>query len=303
MTATSERLGQIEQVAEGVYAYVQPDGGWCVNNAGVVVSGGESAVIDTAATERRALGLKAAATTVGAGRPSVLVNTHHHSDHTFGNVFFAPETLIVANEPTRAGIIENGLNLQQLWRDVEWGAVGVRPPVVTFEESLTVRIGGLRLELITVGPAHTVADTVVWIPQRRVLFTGDVVMSEVTPFTLMGSISGSVAALETLRRLDPAVVVPGHGPVAGPEVIDANLAYFHRIRDLVAGGAGRTPLEIAAAAGAGPFAGWLDSERLVPNIRRGLAEAQGLPPGVPLDILEAFGEMVTFTGAAPACHA
>lgn len=297
--------GHLEQVADGVHAYVQPPGGWCVNNAGIVVDGGACAVVDTAATRARADGLRAATRTLHPAEPGLLINTHHHSDHTFGNSVFAPETLIVANERTRTQIIDNDLHLQQLWPDVPWGDVGVRPPTLTFDESLTVRVGGLRLELFTVGPAHTAADLVVWIPDRRVLFAGDVALSKVTPFTLMGSVRGSLTALEQLRELEPDVVVPGHGPVAGPEVLDANIAYFRWVAELVrAGERDRlSALDIARAAEPRLFSSWLDRERLVANIRRGLEEAAGLAPGAPLDIGTAFAEIIAFHGSLPTCHA
>lgn len=305
MDGSARMAARLQRVADGVHAYVQPPGGWCVNNAGIVVDGGQCAVVDTAATRARADGLRAAVRTLYPAEPALLVNTHHHSDHTFGNVAFAPETLIVANERTRTQIIDNDLHLQQLWPDVPWGDVGVRPPTLTFDEALTVRVGGLRLELFTVGPAHTAADLVIWIPDRRVLFAGDVALSQVTPFTLMGSVRGSLAALERLRRLEPDVVVPGHGPVTGPEVLDANIAYFRWVAELVHAGERdrRTALDIARDAEPGPFRTWLDGERLVANVRRGLAEAAGLAPGEPLDIGAAFAEIIAFNGSLPTCHA
>lgn len=302
---TRTRPATVEEVAEGVHAFVQLPGGWCVNNAGIVIDGSDSLVVDTAATEARTRALRAAVNLLGPAEPGVIVNTHHHSDHTFGNALFGPATQIVSHETTREQIIDNGLNLQQLWPDVPWGEVGVRPPTITFEDRLTLRVGGLVLELITVGPAHTATDVVVWIPARRVLFAGDVIMSSVTPFTLMGSVDGSLHALELLRRLGPEVVVAGHGPVAGPEVIEANLAYFRWLRELAEAGQrdGLSTVEAARRADLGRFAGWLDSERLVANLRRCYAELDGLAPGAPLDILAAFGELAEFHGGVPVSHA
>lgn len=296
---------RLEQVADGVYAYVQPDGGWCLNNAGVLVADGRSLLIDTAATERRILLLREAVASVADGEPDVIVNTHHHSDHTFGNSFFGPRTTIIAHEQTRSESAAAGLGITALWPDVAWGAVSVRLPTVTFAESLSLHVGGLRAELFHPGPAHSTNDTVVWLPEERVLFTGDIAMSHVTPYVLMGSVAGSLAALGRLIELGPRVVVPGHGPVGGPEILEKTRSYLTWVAELdrVAAATGLTPLQAARAADLGPFADLIDSERLVSNLHRARLEGAGARPGAPIDVLASFREMVEYHGGPPACHA
>ncbi|MFF9778143.1 MBL fold metallo-hydrolase [Streptomyces sp. NPDC013978] len=296
----------LTEVADGVYAFVQPDGGWCLNNAGLVVGeGGHSVLVDTAATETRARQLRAEVLRRTATPPRTVVNTHFHGDHTFGNHLF-PEAVVVAHERTRSDMAAAGLHLTSLWPDVCWGDIELVLPEVTFRDALTLHAGGVRVELLHLGPAaHTTNDTVVWLPEQRVLFTGDLVMSGVTPFCVMGSVSGSLDALERMRRLDPLVVVPGHGPVGGPETLDANAAYFHWLRDLARQGVaeGTTPLELARAIGPGPFAGLLDAERLVPNLHRAYAEEHGAAAGQELDIPALFQEMTAYNGGLPVCRA
>lgn len=297
--------GSLRPVAEGVYAFVQPDGGWCLNNAGLVASRGLAVLVDTAATETRTRRLREQVERVVPGGPDFVVNTHFHGDHTFGNGQFTERAVIVAHEGTRADTAEAGLGLRQLWPDVEWGATPLTLPTVTFRDALTLHAEDLRVELLQVGPAHTASDVVAWVPERSVLFTGDVVWSQVTPYVLMGSVSGSLRALERLRALRPATVVPGHGPVGGPELIDATEAYLRRLQELAEAGrrAGRTPLETARAADLGPFATLVDPERLVGNLHRAWAELDGLPPGARLDVGASFREMVAFHGRLPECHA
>lgn len=294
----------VQELASGVYAYLQPDGGWCLNNAGILTSGGEAAVIDTAATLARARTLRE--TVVGlAGRPPrVVVNTHFHGDHTFGNCVFADEALIIAHEGTREQVLAAGLHLQGLWPDVEWGEVTVTPPNLLYRDHTTLHIGGILAELIRLGPAHTSDDTVVWLPEQSVLFTGDLVMSGVTPFCPMGSLSGSLEAIDQLRALGARTIVTGHGPVAGPEVFDTAVDYLRWVQRLAADGlaAGLTPVEVAAETDLGRFGELLDSERLVPNLYRGYAEAVGAIGDV-LDIGEVFGEMIRHHGRLPSCHA
>lgn len=294
----------LEEVAEGVFVCVQPDGGWCLNNAGIVTAGGECALVDTAATEARALRLRELAATVCAEPPRTVVNTHFHGDHTFGNAFF-PEAVVVAHRGTRTEMAAAGLHLTGLWPDVHWGKLSVRLPAVTFREHLTLYAGDIRMELLRLGPAHSPNDTVVWLPDQRVLFAGDLAMSGVTPFVLMGSVAGSIGALERLRSLGARTVVPGHGPVCGPEVLDENLDYLRWVARSARSGvaSGLTPGELARRTGAGRFSSWLDSERLLPNLRRGYAEERGGPLGESLDISALFAEMVAFHGRLPTCHA
>ncbi|MEU3355977.1 MBL fold metallo-hydrolase [Streptomyces sp. NPDC037389] len=292
------------EVADGVFAHVQPDGGWCLNNAGLIVSAGRSALVDTVATESRARALRAAALSVAPAAPAIVVNTHFHGDHTFGNFLF-PEALIVGHETTRAWMARAGLHLTGLWPGVDWGALRPVLPELTFRDRLALYVGDTAAELLSFGPAHTEADTVVWLPRQRVLFAGDLVMNGVTPFCPMGSVAGSLEALDALRALGPEVVVPGHGPVAGPGVLDDNAAYLRRLLRLARDGlaAGLDPLGVARAAGPGPYGGWVDAERLVPNLFRAYAEERGEARGGRLDMDELFARMAEFHGGPPVCHA
>ncbi|MDN3295403.1 MBL fold metallo-hydrolase [Streptomyces ficellus] len=295
----------LRPVADGVYAFVQPDGGWCLNNAGLVVGEERSVLVDTAATQARTRRLRAEVERLVPDGPDYVVNTHFHGDHTFGNGQFAPRSVIVAHEGCRADTAEAGLGLRHLWPDVEWGETPLTLPSLTFRDTLTVHAGNLRIELLHVGPAHTANDVVVWVPERSVLFTGDVVWSGVTPYVLMGSISGSLRALDRLRALGAETVVPGHGPVGGAELLDATEAYLRWVRELAENGVRRrlSPLRAAEEADLGAFARLVDSERLVGNLHRAYAELEGLAPGARIDVLASFKEMVAYHGGLPACHA
>ncbi|WP_329316663.1 MBL fold metallo-hydrolase (plasmid) [Streptomyces sp. NBC_00073] len=297
--------GGVVEVGDGVHAYVQPAGGWCLNNAGILVDGGHSALVDTAATESRARRLRGAVLRLAGRAPRALVNTHFHGDHTYGNFVF-PEALTIGHERTRTMVRAAGLHMAGLWPDVCWGDIEITPPELTFRDRTTLHVGSIRAELIHIGPAaHTTDDTVVWLPDQGVLFTGDIVMNGVTPFCVMGSVAGSLRALDRLRELGATTVVPGHGPVGGPELLDANAEYLRWVQCLAREGsaAGLTPLELARATGPGPYAELLDTERLLPNLHRGYAEEQGLPEGSPLDIGALFQEMTEFHGRPLECHA
>ncbi|MET7515748.1 MBL fold metallo-hydrolase [Streptomyces sp. NPDC005480] len=300
-------LGRAVEVGEGVHAYLQPPGGWCLNNAGIIVSGGESALVDTTATEARARHLRATALELNPAAPRAVVTTHFHGDHAFGNFVF-PEAVVIGHERTRTEMMAAGLHLTGLWPDVVWGGIELAPPTVTYRDRLTLHVGTIRAELEHTGPAHTSNDTVVWLPGQQVLFTGDLVMNGVTPFCLMGSIAGSLAALGRLRAFGATTVVPGHGPVCGPEAFDAVEGYLRLVQRLAQEGlrAGLTPIQTARGAHLGRYADLLDPERLAPNLRRAYAELEGLPADAPLPMSErqaALGEMIEFNGGPPCCLA
>ncbi|EIV93545.1 MBL fold metallo-hydrolase [Frankia sp. QA3] len=295
---------RLEEVADGVHAFLQPDGGWCLNNAGVIVEKDTTVLVDTAATETRARRLRDLVGDVAQISPRIIVNTHAHGDHTFGNFVF-PEAAVVGNEQTRAEVIEVGLHLMGLWPDVDWGGVELIPPDVTFADSMTLHLGEHVAQLRSFGPAHTCCDTIVWLPRQRVLFTGDLVLSGVTPLILTGSIAGLRSAVATLRTLDAETIVPGHGAVGGPELLDVTERYLDWLMDLARAGLteGLAPLDIARNADLGEFAEFVDSERLVPNLYRACDELRGEGHGDVVQVDDIFRAMVELHGRLPTCHA
>ncbi|MFJ3912434.1 MBL fold metallo-hydrolase [Streptomyces vinaceus] len=294
------------QPAAGVYAYVQPDGGWCLNNAGFVSDGGRTLLIDTAATERRALALREAIAGAGVPLPRTVVNTHHHGDHTYGNAVFAPEALILGHDNARTEQIAAGHQLELIWPATDFGSVEITAPDLTYNDRTTLHLGGTEVRVIHPGVAHTTGDSIVYLPRQGIVFTGDLVFAEGTPFLAMGSLAGSLRALELLRSLDAETVVPGHGPLTDPSAYEATERYLRYVAELAREGRakGLTPLETAQGADLGEFAAWRESERLVANVHRAYAELAGEPEGVPLNILAVLQDMTVMNGGTPIlCHA
>ncbi len=295
------------QLAPEVHAYIQPDGGWCLSNAGFVSDGESTLLVDTAATEQRARALREALLTSGVPLPRTIVNTHHHGDHTYGNAVFAPEAMVIGHEACRSEVLAAGHQLHLIWPRTDFGDIRITAPTVTYGDRMTVHVGGTEVRLIHPGGvAHTVGDTVVHLPGQGIVFTGDLVFQGGTPFIPMGSLAGSLRALELLRSLDAPTVVPGHGPITDPSAYDATERYLRFVAELAAEGyaLGRTPLETARAADLGVFAELRESERLVANLHRAYAELAGQPEGAPLDVVAVFADMTAMNGGVPvACHA
>jgi cyclase len=288
------------EIGDGAWAYLQLDGSWGLNNAGILAGGEGVTLIDTCFTERRTRDLLAAVDSLGRGPVRTLVNTHHHGDHTHGN-WLVDSATVIGHERCREEVIASGTISEAVFPGVDWGEVRVRPPFVTFAERLALWVDDLRVELEFVGPAHTTNDVVVWVPERRTLFAGDLVFNGGTPFVVMGSVAGALAALERLEDLGAETIVPGHGPVCGPEALAEQRAYLRFVTALAeeAEASGTSALDAARDADLGDFAGWHDPERLVGNLHRALAERRGLEPGGTLDIAAAFADMVAYNGGRP----
>ncbi len=290
-----------------MFAYLQLDGQWGLNNAGFVLGAKDVTVIDTCFTERRSRDFAAEVRKAGGERPvRTLVNTHHHGDHTHGNFVFGPGTAIVGHEKCREEVIATGLGTKALWPYVEWGEIEVTPPNITFRERLLLFAGETRIELIYVGPAHTTNDIVAWLPEQKVLFAGDVVFNGGTPFVVMGSVRGSLEALEVIRGLGAETIVPGHGPVCAPAVLFEIEGYLRFVQETARRGfdANVSPLEAARETDLGPFAALHDSERFVANIHRAYSELRGEPRGVAIPLGSVMPDMIAYNGGeVPRCLA
>jgi cyclase len=293
---------RVEEVSPGIYAYVQPDGSWFLNNTGFLVGRRGVVSIDTTSTERRTRAYLDAIANVTEQPVRTLVNTHHHGDHTHGNCLL-PLATILGHPRCREEILKTPFPPPAgLWSRVEWGDLQPEPPFVTFDDHLTVWVDDMRVEVHAVPtPAHTTNDMVAWIPERSVLFSGDLIFVDGTPFVPMGSVSGSLRALDWLRDFGAQTLVPGHGPVSGPSAIDDVADYVRFVRDTAKRGkeAGLTPLAVARQTDLGRFGELTDSERIVGNLYRAYAELDGAEPGAPIDTRAALMDMVAFNGGQP----
>ncbi|MGA9856479.1 MAG: MBL fold metallo-hydrolase [Solirubrobacteraceae bacterium] len=299
--------GVAREISDGIFAYVQPDGTWWINNTGFLVSGSGVISIDACSTERRTRAYLDAIARVTDRPIRTLVNTHHHGDHTFGNYLFGGAT-IVAHDGVREAIRAwGGPRSAPFWDEVDWGHIEIAPPFLTYRDEVTIYVDDLACQVRHVGTAaHTANDSIVWIPERRVLFSGDLLFNGGTPFLLQGSIAGALRVVAELRLLGAETIVPGHGEVCGPEVIDTVEGYLRFLQALARDGhaAGVAPLELARQTDLGPYADLLDAERLVGNLYRAYAELDGAAPGATIDAGAALRDMVAYNGGRPlTCHA
>jgi glyoxylase-like metal-dependent hydrolase (beta-lactamase superfamily II) len=233
--------GATRQVADRVH--VIPDQRIeFVPNAGIVVGDRATLVIDTAMGPRNGERILREARRLGGDRKLLLTTTHFHPEHAFGSQSFA-EATYVANAAQAQELADKGAEyvemfsgfgpgLAELLAEVEL----VAPDVVYEGERALLDLGGLTVELHAIGTAHTRGDQVVFLPESRVLFAGDLVEERFLPiFPDADAIGGRwLAALDRLEALHPEVVVGGHGEVGGIELIAALRDYLVTVRDRVA---------------------------------------------------------------------
>lgn len=270
------------ELADGVFAFVQEDGGLCVANAGLVVGPESCVVIDALFAPSMTRAFRDAIARVTDKPVRLLVNTHHHVDHTMGNALF-PDAQIVSHVNARREQERVGTRVLELLRPripdlvAELDGVPLRLPDLTFDGRLELHLGDRTLLLVHLGRAHTVGDALVVLPEERLVFAGDVAFHNVTPLAFEGHIGDWIGVCDHVSGLDVDTIVPGHGPVGTKRELAEMRAYLETIRRQarVAFDAGRSAEEATRAIDLGDFASWEEPERLPLNVQRLYQEFRG----------------------------
>lgn len=205
-----------------------------IANVGLVDLGdGERLVFDTFMSLTAARALRAE-----VGPATWVVNSHPHGDHYKGNAAWA-EATIIASPTTRADLVAHAADRLEANRRHFTGilpqAEGIgaqaiqnllaglptvaelRYPTVTFSSSLTLHGSARSVELRTLGAGHSLSDTILWLPEERILFSSDLVVAAQHPVLAEGDPEAWLGMLDAIDQLGPTTIVPGHGPVQGPE--------------------------------------------------------------------------------------
>ncbi|MEO6317579.1 MAG: MBL fold metallo-hydrolase [Acidimicrobiales bacterium] len=299
----------LHELVDGVFAWVQPDGSWWINNAGAIAGADGTIVVDTCATaERTRRFLTAVRAATDEAPIRVAANTHEHGDHTYGNWLLPAETAVIGHERMRANLLADPVIevCPPLWTPTPvWGAEARRVPNIVTRSDLTIFTGERRIDLLHPGyAAHTTGDLVAWLPEERVLFAGDLVFHGLTPLVMAGSVDGALRSIDWLAGFEPEHLVPGHGPVVTVADLAGVLAdherYYRFVLAVAADGQrdGLGPLEAAQRTDLGEFGSWADAERLVLNLHRAYADAGGEA----FDVVRAFIDAITWNGGPLTTH-
>jgi glyoxylase-like metal-dependent hydrolase (beta-lactamase superfamily II) len=235
---------RITEIADGVW--VIPDRRVpLVPNIGIVAGDDAVLVVDSGMGPRNGARVLEAAQHKANGRPLILTSTHFHPEHGFGAQAFRGTARIVYNRAQLDEFHEKGAAYVEMFRgfgpavaDALEGVELVEPDEVFDGDMHTLDLGGRTVQLLTWGLAHTRGDEVAFLPEEQILFTGDLVEERIFPIYPYfppddADVDGS-AWIEVLRRLEalePAQVVPGHGDVAGVDVISTAREYHEFVRE------------------------------------------------------------------------
>lgn len=214
-------LGEREELVAGVFINNNYRGctpGFIHTDEGIIL-------VDAPLIPTQALDWRAQIEDEYPGDPFLyLINTDHHRGHALGNQYFMP-VRVIAHERAHKEMSGYTDNFKERVRNsfkrepeiqVQLNNIQIIPPHVTFTNRAKLLFGNRTVELIFVG-GHTPATSIVWLPDESICFVGDILWVDQHPYMAQGNTLEWLAALELIRNLGAELLVPGHGPVCGPD--------------------------------------------------------------------------------------
>jgi cyclase len=238
----------LTKIASNIYAYVGTKKASPLNsfgaNAGIIIGRDGIVVVDTLVSAKEADRFIKDIRNVSDKPIKYAINTHSHLDHTFGNSEFAKlGAVIVSHENCRKNMIANGeANLKKAsaygLTDKDMDGTRLAYPSLTFSEKMEIDLGDEVVELIYPGPSHTDGSVMVYLPNKKILFAGDILFTNYHPNIANGDIPSWLKALDAAGALDAGKIIPGHGPVSGKKDVEDMkhylVAFDKKARELAA---------------------------------------------------------------------
>jgi cyclase len=227
---------KLEKVGDGIWAAMVNDSGKAGGNAGFVVGDDGIAVIDTFEDAGAAREFLAAIRQISSLPIRFVVNTHYHLDHVAGNeVFASAGAVVVAHRNVRAWLRTENLKFfgDAIKPEDKALVEALKLPDVIYDDRLELYLGK-RLLQVRFLRGHTGGDSVVYVPDARVLFCGDLLWKDHVPNLVDASTDKWVATLDLLSKdYAGSTFIPGHGGVANPNDVTIFKDYLANLREAV----------------------------------------------------------------------
>jgi glyoxylase-like metal-dependent hydrolase (beta-lactamase superfamily II) len=216
-----------DKLADNAYAYTAEGD----PNTGIIIGDNAVMVIDTQATPIMAQDVIRRIREVTDKPIKYIVMSHYHAVRVLGASAYNADH-IIASRDTYDLIVERGEQdkaseigrFPRLFQNVESVPAGMTWPTITFSGEMTVWLGGLEVKIMQLGRGHTKGDTVVWLPSQKIMFSGDLVEFDATPYAGDAYYEDWPATLDAIAALKPEKLVPGRGPaLQTPEQVAAGL--------------------------------------------------------------------------------
>lgn len=305
----------LHELGNGCWAYLQPDGSWGWSNSGFITDGESSLLVDTLFDLKLTAEMLA---TLRASIPSaemigILVNTHADGDHTFGNQLVKDARIIGTRgtvedfsrfDPTFLKKIclnaeqygSAGVFMRECFRPYDFSGIELTPPTETFAGNLDLMVGDKKVQLIEVGPAHSLGDALIYVPDDKVVYTGDILFTGDTPIAWYGPVQRWIDVCDRLLNMDVDVIVAGHGPISTKDDVRTMRDYLIYVTEQARPRyeAGMDYLQAAYDIDLSHYKDWNDAERVVVTVQTlfddfsGAIERPGRPP------MPYFAEMKSF---------
>ncbi|NND67516.1 MAG: MBL fold metallo-hydrolase [Halioglobus sp.] len=309
----------LHPLGHGAYAWLAPQATWGWSNAGLIVDGEESLLVDTLYDlDLTGTMLKSMRDAEPLARDiGTLVNTHANGDHCHGNCLVSEAEIIASSASAEemnelppevmAALMAAAPDMGKLgefflhcFGAFRFDGINHCPPTRTFDGELDLMVGDKPVHLIEVGPAHTRGDVLVHSPEDRVVFTGDILFIESTPIIWQGPVENWIRACTLIEDMDVDLIVPGHGPITDKHGVAQVRHYLQFVRDEARAryDAGLSAMDAARDIELAEFSAWSDPERIAVNVDCLYREFTGAQSGADtMELMARMAELAGFEGA------
>ncbi|MEW6740577.1 MAG: MBL fold metallo-hydrolase, partial [Nitrospirota bacterium] len=239
---------KLTKIADNVYSYVDTKSSTPQNsygaNAGIIIGRDGIVVVDTLISSKEAKRFIKDIKAISKKPVKYVINTHYHLDHTFGNSEFKKiRALIISHTNDSKNLkahgetaLKNAKNYGLTEKDMKGTRIAY--PALAFTDRMEIDLGDRKIELIYLRPSHTDGSVLVYLPDKKVLFAGDILFTNYHPFLGEGNIEEWVKVLDYIMTMDVEKIIPGHGPVSTKkdieEMKDYLIAFDKKARELAA---------------------------------------------------------------------